>query len=372
MHLAAIGQFYSNPKLNIPRDRDHRYMPNIISSAIVNTPPPDTVADLLNRRNKVHHLDADTDEDMVPKFLHDVNGRPRNNKRLLNRRNWCSIRVYDPKVPPATSSDGLSFDRSPSPPPKRGLFRRLSGSRGPQNRPQGLNNDPSRPPLTRNNFFVNRPSSSRRTSTDSQSPSVLTRTLSLTRKDFMPGTLFRRNSRKKPDSGGINGYGADSDDDVQYNQESHPSGIRGGGLEHAERPYPAVSKQLDHMRSYSVEVSSPSNSQAHIATPRGKLTRTFTSQTDKKRKNAELEFNREGALEIALNVEVNPKDPAGITIPYYLVVPRLWYEQEERQLEDPAHNTQTGLKRWVSFSIKKNPTQITTKESNAPPSAGRV
>lgn len=65
VHLGAIGQFYSNPKLKIPKDHDYRYMTNIISSAIVNAPPPDMLADILNKRNKIHHFDADTDEDMI-------------------------------------------------------------------------------------------------------------------------------------------------------------------------------------------------------------------------------------------------------------------------------------------------------------------
>jgi len=369
VHLAAIGQFYSNPKLKIPRDRDHRYMPNIISSAIVNTPPPDTVADLLNRRNKIHHLDAETDEDMVPKFVHDVNGKLRNNKRLLNRRNWCSIRVYDPAVPPPPS-DGASFETTPSPPPKRGgLLRRLSVTRAP--RPDGGNTDDSRPPLSSTNFFNRRPSSSRRTSTDSQGPGMLTRTLSLSRKDFMPGTLFRRNSKKKPDSGGINGYGADSDDDVQYNQEVHPSGIRGGGVEDDSRPYPSVSTQLDRKPSYTVEISSAANSQQHVGLPKRKLTRTLTSQTDRQR-NVEAEINLEGALEISLNVEVNSKDPAGITTPYWLLVPRLWHE-EVKPPKDTPQNAPTGLKRWVSLSGKRNPMGSIVKESNAaPPSAEKI
>ena len=34
-------------------------MPNIVSSAIVNTPPPDMMADVLNKRNKIHHLNAE-------------------------------------------------------------------------------------------------------------------------------------------------------------------------------------------------------------------------------------------------------------------------------------------------------------------------
>ena len=57
VHLAAVGQFYSSPKLRIPKDQDHRYMANVISSAIVNAPPPEVMGDILNKRNKVHHLD---------------------------------------------------------------------------------------------------------------------------------------------------------------------------------------------------------------------------------------------------------------------------------------------------------------------------
>ena len=99
VHLAAIGQFFSSPQLHVPKDRDHRYMPNVISSAIVNTPPPEMMADILNKRDKKHYLDKEdkeTLEDMIPMFTHDVDGKGRNNKRLLPRRNWCSIREYHP------------------------------------------------------------------------------------------------------------------------------------------------------------------------------------------------------------------------------------------------------------------------------------
>jgi len=74
VHLAAVGRFYSNPKLGIPIDNDHRYMANIISSAIVNKPPPPAVANLLARRNKIHHLDLDTDETLMRFFDKDPNG----------------------------------------------------------------------------------------------------------------------------------------------------------------------------------------------------------------------------------------------------------------------------------------------------------
>lgn len=68
VHLAALGRFYSNPKLAIPAEKDFRYMPNIISSAITNKPPPAAVANLLARRNKIHHLDHDTDETLLELF----------------------------------------------------------------------------------------------------------------------------------------------------------------------------------------------------------------------------------------------------------------------------------------------------------------
>ena len=68
VHLAALGRFYSKPQLEIPAENDHRYMANIISSAITNKPPPKAVANLLARRNKIHHLDSYTDETLMNMF----------------------------------------------------------------------------------------------------------------------------------------------------------------------------------------------------------------------------------------------------------------------------------------------------------------
>lgn len=130
VHLGAVGQFYSNKLLGLPKDQDHRYMPNVVSSAIVNTPPSDMVADVLNKRNKIHHLDEDTDEDMMPMFPEDVNNKSRNNKHLLPRRNWCSLREYKPELtPPPTPSPPGTADGSYREKPSLG--RRLSlGSAG--------------------------------------------------------------------------------------------------------------------------------------------------------------------------------------------------------------------------------------------------
>ena len=69
VHLAAVGRFYSAPADDMDALEDPRYMANIISSAITNKPPPKAVANLLARRNKIHHLrDGHTDETLLKIF----------------------------------------------------------------------------------------------------------------------------------------------------------------------------------------------------------------------------------------------------------------------------------------------------------------
>lgn len=70
-------------------------MANVISSAIVNTPPAEAVSNVLSKRNTVHHLDDDCDETQIPLFTHDVTDKKLNNPCLLPRRNWCSIAHTD-------------------------------------------------------------------------------------------------------------------------------------------------------------------------------------------------------------------------------------------------------------------------------------
>jgi hypothetical protein len=94
VHLAAVGRFYSNPKLDIPIDNDHRYMANIISSAIVNKPPPPVVANLIARRNKIHHLDHETDETLMKFFDKDPGNTAKtssSNHVTMPSRNWAMI-----------------------------------------------------------------------------------------------------------------------------------------------------------------------------------------------------------------------------------------------------------------------------------------
>ncbi len=111
VHLAALGRFYAKPKLGIPIEQDHRYMVNIISSAITNHPPPKAVADLLARRNKIHHLDHDTDETLMKIFDKDPGNTIKTsslNKVTMPSRNYAIIsESYDPSKIASSSTATL-------------------------------------------------------------------------------------------------------------------------------------------------------------------------------------------------------------------------------------------------------------------------
>ncbi|KIX93365.1 uncharacterized protein Z520_11008 [Fonsecaea multimorphosa CBS 102226] len=87
---------------------DHKTMYQIISSPVVNTPPHGYVLKLLNN-NKPLYIPAngqrstpsaptDTKEDMMEIFTHDVTGQPITNRKLMARRNYVAVVVYDPEV----------------------------------------------------------------------------------------------------------------------------------------------------------------------------------------------------------------------------------------------------------------------------------
>jgi hypothetical protein len=390
VHLAAIGQFYSNPKLGLAKHKDFRYMPNIISSAIVNTPPPDIMADILNKRNKVHHFDKETDEDMIPIFNHGIDGKPRNNKRLLPHRNWCSIRPYVPGNTPAPSPAASPHDITPLGTPQRpgGIIRRLSKTRRePSFRGPDAVVDRSRPPISSGLFRSF--SRTRRASEDNiahyapTTPTAappLTRSLSLTDR---VGNLFRRrpSHSSRRDDGGINGtWGYESEEDYYDDevpppqpirsgyhpqQQLHPSAhgrvsLRGGASPSEQYPHEYMTGDDDYFtvkpppapaQKRAVVISPQAQAAAAQARPsagfaavegQGEETfrpkpfiRTPTNLSQKQMKRAEqFEVNLEGGLEVCLNVEVSQGDPAGITVPYRLLVPRLWYEDDAQDRDE--------------------------------------
>lgn len=289
VHLGAVGQFYTKKKLGVQKDRDHRYMPNIISSAIVNTPPPAMMGDILNKRNKIHHLDAETDEDMIPMFDRDVDGKPRNNHHLLPRRNYCTIREYMPGSTPP-----------PSPPPEPAFDASQS---------RDFQQDNRRYP-----------------------PGSMSRTMSLNRSSFRPGDLVRRLSGSR---------GRDSSASLTPDQT---------------RPYDSYDRDRrrdslgsDRRRSESRHRPSSRDGQSNILTGAantGQGRPTFLRRPSNMSEKAAIkaaakggaegnldgrEFGHidlEGGLDISLNMEVRQLNPAGITEPYRLLVPALWYEGE--------------------------------------------
>ncbi|KAL8295193.1 hypothetical protein RB597_008540 [Gaeumannomyces tritici] len=101
VHLAAFGRFYSNPKLAVPVEHDHRYITNVISSAIVNKPPPGAIANLLARRNKIHHLNHDTDETLLKLFDKDPGESSKTagfNHVTMPSRNFAVITENSPNL----------------------------------------------------------------------------------------------------------------------------------------------------------------------------------------------------------------------------------------------------------------------------------
>ena len=68
VHVAALGRFYTKTELGVLVEHDHRYMVNVIASAISNKPPPEAIADFLARRDRIHHLDHDTHETLMKMF----------------------------------------------------------------------------------------------------------------------------------------------------------------------------------------------------------------------------------------------------------------------------------------------------------------
>ncbi|KAL6246395.1 hypothetical protein RBB50_006631 [Rhinocladiella similis] len=302
VHLAAVGQFHSNPKLKIPKDRDHRYMPNIISSAIVNTPPSDMLADILNKRNKTHHLDMYTDENMIPMFTHDVDYKRRNNKHLLPRRNWCSIQEYIP---------GSTPPQSPTETPV------MSEDEG-EDEEQGT-------------------------------PEARPRRFSFSKEDVNPRALFRRlSSRRAPPT---------SYRDAMYEQErsaSHDGTTRQNGRSVSQDRNASGSRKSsgDFQIAARPRASSFDQVSSGARTRPNTFQRRPTNISEKAARKGNIpavdaegneidvndRINLEGGLDVVLNVEVNPKQPAGITIPYRLLVPALWYDgsSDREKLDENA------------------------------------
>ncbi|TRM61810.1 hypothetical protein BD626DRAFT_500604 [Schizophyllum amplum] len=97
VHCAAVGVFKTLKGKNtkaLPPLADPKFMLNVTTSAIVNTPPPPAVirlvSSLASKTHKtLHH--ADTDETMVPVFEREPDGSSRGQRFIMGRRNYCQV-----------------------------------------------------------------------------------------------------------------------------------------------------------------------------------------------------------------------------------------------------------------------------------------
>ncbi|WPH02394.1 Hypothetical protein R9X50_00525700 [Acrodontium crateriforme] len=285
VHLGAIGQFYTPKHLGVVKHKDHRYMPNVVSSAIVNTPPPTMMADILNKRNKVHHFDHETDEDLIPMFDKDVDGSRRNNNHLLPRRNYCTIREY---VPGST------------PPPSPKLGPSLPATHPDED---DLDDDQR---MGRDRRFP---------------PGSMKRTMSLTRG---PMNLVRRISGAKPRR-------------TASFAESRPPTAQQQSIEPPAPTPMQRSNSLGGPRSslqFNPDSDEPNQRPTFLRRPTSLSVKEARKAAAKGGPDADMEgdeashVNLEHGLDISLNMEINQKDPGGSTAPYRLLVPALWYEGE--------------------------------------------
>ncbi|KAF9195462.1 hypothetical protein BGZ51_000037 [Haplosporangium sp. Z 767] len=90
VHVGGLGRLFSTESTEVLRDPYH--MTQIVSSAIVNAPPPGAIISTLHASSKTYPLNEYTSEEMSDIFHKDVNGEELDNKKLLNRRNWCEVR----------------------------------------------------------------------------------------------------------------------------------------------------------------------------------------------------------------------------------------------------------------------------------------
>lgn len=95
---------------------DHKTMYQLITSSIVNAPAPSLSIKLLHNNKQLYippnghrsvvGQQSDTKEDMMEIFAADVDGRPREMRRLMGRRNYLACVAYDPEVVQGAFSAG--------------------------------------------------------------------------------------------------------------------------------------------------------------------------------------------------------------------------------------------------------------------------
>lgn len=167
----------------------------------------------------------------------------------------------------------------------------------------------------------------------------------------MPGNLLRRLSQR----------GGPSDTAVPAQQKQGPMVISAPLLGSSDGYFPP--QPQPHPQSPQEQHTIPTtNGSGAGPTPRpGGFHRRPTNLSEKVAKKGGADegdpsghINLEGGLDIVINCEVSQKDPSGITVPYRLLVPALFYEGE-------GDLNMTHLKRGTWLSRLGSKSQKRTK-----------
>ncbi|KAG2182686.1 hypothetical protein INT44_005666 [Umbelopsis vinacea] len=95
VHCCAAGKLYSKD-MRLKEEGDPHLMFQIVSSAIVNIPPPQALLAILNQNSSPVSFNGNTEEKMFNVFKRSPNGNKRQkNTKLMGMRNYCAA-YYDP------------------------------------------------------------------------------------------------------------------------------------------------------------------------------------------------------------------------------------------------------------------------------------
>ncbi|KAI8084645.1 uncharacterized protein BX664DRAFT_337477 [Halteromyces radiatus] len=89
VHCCGAGRLYSKD-MKQKEEGDPHLMVQIISSAIVNIPPPQALLTILNQNSSYVTFSPNVEEKMYNLFKRSPNGNTRQNKKLMGCRNYCA------------------------------------------------------------------------------------------------------------------------------------------------------------------------------------------------------------------------------------------------------------------------------------------
>jgi hypothetical protein len=90
VHLSCISRFRNNDR-QLQAQNDPKFIINLISSAIVNIPPPNGMVKFLSMRAKKHFFVKSTTEDMIPLFKYEPDSVERKYSMFMNKRNFSDL-----------------------------------------------------------------------------------------------------------------------------------------------------------------------------------------------------------------------------------------------------------------------------------------